>query len=199
MTNMVRPDDDAPDAHLEALVRAAANAIVQNIRAKGTADLRGAGALMADVVRLVVAEHVAGEQHRADIRRFFLEPQESYTVRDLSRVWRVSEETVRNIWADEIDRWLTSNALDTFCVTWADAVGASAMFQVFRAYDIECALGDEFQRVFPQSESTAAVLIRIPLSVIAALPSPDFSEAAFESDIAWRVETTLIGCVRGLS
>jgi hypothetical protein len=175
---MARTDDDASDAHIDALVRAAANAIVQNIRARGTSDLRGMGALMADVVRLVVAEREADEKHRTDIRRFFLEPQEFYTVRNLAQLWRVSEETIRNIWADEIDRWLDSNALDTFRIAWTDAVGASATFHVFRPYDIECAFGDEFQRVFPKSQRTVAILIRIPLSVVATYLQRTFQESA---------------------
>jgi len=107
------------------------------------------------------------------IRRFLLEPQETYSVEDLAALWRIPSEDIRDIYHDELAGWAEAHPAQPGClrVTRADAVGTGLMFNLLRPFDVERALGDDFNRVRPDSWRTVPVLIWLPRFIADALPS----------------------------
>ncbi|HEV7763434.1 MAG TPA: hypothetical protein VGQ76_00395 [Thermoanaerobaculia bacterium] len=103
------------------------------------------------------------ERERLDaIRCFFLQPFETYSIEELSKLWRVHEDDVRAVFHDEL-----SQATDR--VAWAVALEASVNFCMLRPLDVECALGADFTRVRPETWRTASVVIHVPAFVKEAL------------------------------
>lgn len=123
--------------------------------------------------------------HLLAIRRFFLQPQESYAVEDLAALWRVRPDDVCAIYHDELARTSSTGRIE-----WADAAGASIAFTMLRPVDIERALGSEFGRVRPDTWRTVPILVHLPKFVIEAVTN----EPALPADLALevRVEQVLI-------
>jgi hypothetical protein len=101
------------------------------------------------------------DEHLAAIRRFFLQPQERYSVDDLAALWRIHPDDVRDIYHDQRMRSDTE-AADLFRIAWADAVGTSVTFNILRPFDIERALGADFVHAQSEAWRTLPVLIHVP-------------------------------------
>lgn len=114
-------------------------------------------------------------EHLADIRLFFVAPRDSYSVRELSAIWRVPIGDVKDLFHDALMD--SARALDHEEVEpriqWADALGASTSFGLFRPSDVERALGEDFLRYRSDRWRTVPVLIHLPQFVVDA--------AAFEA------------------
>jgi hypothetical protein len=124
-----------------------------------------AQATVAELLAVAAREHVPGDALLHDIRRFYLEPQPRYSLLQLADLWRISEDDAHDLYADELRRWQDDNPMksaDDFRVSWADAVGATNAFRLFRDSDVECALGEEFARVRSAQMRTVPVLVRVP-------------------------------------
>jgi hypothetical protein len=107
-------------------------------------------------------------EHLAEIRQFFLQPEETYSIKELAALWRLSLDDVRDVFHDEITRWeftsgkegVETNAVPR--IPWAKAVATSAVFNLMRPFDIERALGDDFGRVRTERWRTVPILIHLP-------------------------------------
>jgi len=128
-------------------------------------------------------------EHLAAIRAFFLDPRDHYSLEELAALWRMQVDDVRNIYHDELLRqdepgvcvpdrshWNGPRALeaeptkaDFGQVAWIDAIGASVVLNLIRAFDIERALGADFSHVRPEAWRTVPFLIHIPQFIADAL------------------------------
>jgi hypothetical protein len=127
------------------------------------------------------------EQDRLDaIRRFFLQPPETYSIAELSALWRVQEDDVRAVFHDE----LAGTTPPHERVPWAIAIGASIKFSMLRPLDVERALGADFTRARPDSWRTIPVVVHLPRFVTEALAS----EPSLPSDLPLgvRIEQLLV-------
>lgn len=112
---------------------------------------------------------VATEDGRlAEIRKFYLHPRDSYTLEELAAVWRLTLDDVQLIFHDAL---ASSEVTEPshFRVPWADALGATTTFQIFRAVEIERALGADFDRVRSDRWRTVSLLIHVPRLVVPIL------------------------------
>lgn len=100
----------------------------------------------------------------AGLRRFYLEPQETYSIAELATLWCVPADDVRDVFNDELLMWAETNPgrADDLRIHWADAVRACETFGVVRAFDIESALGEQFGRARSASWHTLAVVLHLP-------------------------------------
>lgn len=110
------------------------------------------------------------DEHLAEIRRFFLQPCEAYSIRDLATLWRISFDDARDIYHDELAQWEGSKAKEAvpaegLRIQWASAVGTTVRFSLLRPFEIERALGNELASVRTERWRTVPVLIRVPLLV----------------------------------
>jgi len=107
----------------------------------------------------------------ADIRQFFLQPKDSYSIEELACLWGVALDDVRAVYHDEILRSseAASGGASSLRIPWTDAVGASFAFNVLRPYDVEIALGSDFAAVQPKRWRTVPVVLRLPAFVVDAL------------------------------
>jgi hypothetical protein len=109
--------------------------------------------------------------HLAAIRRFFLQPQELYSVEELAALWRIHPDDVRDIYHDQLLRQADSTPdwADSLQVAWADALGTSVTFNILRPLDIERALGPDFTRARPEAGRTVSFVIHIPRFIADAI------------------------------
>ena len=102
-----------------------------------------------------------------DIRRFYLLPQPAYSLDDLARLWRVPLDDVQAIYSDALhEAGLHGPDAAAFRVTFEDAVGASRVYHVYRAVDVEEALGEDFERVRPGRWRTVPLQIHLPRFIV---------------------------------
>ena len=125
--------------------------------------------LFENVVPDIVRDH---QEHLDDIRRFFLQPQETYSIAELATLWNISCDDVRDIYHDKI---LNECPDDPSCeaqlrIAWADAVGASRAFYLFRPFDIDVALGGDFECAQSEKWRTVPILVHLPRFIAEALP-----------------------------
>ena len=126
------------------------------------------------------------ERSRLDaIRSFFLQPQETYSVAELSILWRVHDDDVLSIFHDELMR---AGPHDR--IAWAVALGASVHFGLLRPLDVEHALDAEFPRVRPGSWRTVPVVVHLPAFVMAAIAREPCLPSDLPLDV--RIEQLLI-------
>ena len=140
------------------------------------------------------------EEYLADLRRFFLEPPESHSIRELAALWRITIEDARDIYHDEIARFeapegAADSADDVVRVDWANATLTAALFGLLRSFDIERALGLEFVKTRTAEPWRAIpILIRIPRFVADAIGSETSIPRTLS--VAHRVERLLIDIFR---
>jgi hypothetical protein len=117
--------------------------------------------------------HEDDDGYLAEIRRFLLEPQESYSVEELAGLWRIPRGDMENVYRDERLDWASAHPAEAerVRISWAEAVSTALAFHLVRPYDVERALGPDFNRVRPDSWRTIPVLIRLPAFITDALQS----------------------------
>lgn len=111
-------------------------------------------ALFDDLTAMLIESVLPGlidestDAHLADIRHFFLDPKEDYSITELAVLWRMAVDDVRDFLDAEIEKWenATKQPESSFRMSWADAVSASTKFNLLRAFDVEVALSDDFDR-----------------------------------------------------
>ena len=101
-------------------------------------------------------------RHRAEIRRFFLQPAESYSVEELALLWQVHPDDVRDIFHDELAH-LPSEVSPA--IAWSSAIEATVNFGMVRPVEIERALGNDFTRVRPEKWRTVRTVVHLPIFV----------------------------------
>ena len=112
----------------------------------------------------------ACQDHRdlfADIRRFYLFPEPAYSLTDLAILWRIPLDDVQAIYSDALHQ-AGQHGPDAaaFRVTFEDAVGAARVYHVYRAVDVEEALGEAFERVRSSRWRTVPVEIHLPRFIV---------------------------------
>lgn len=134
-----------------------------------------------------------------NIRRFYLFPDESYSLADLALVWRVPLDDVCAIFSDSLGGTRPDRANPAlFRVSRADALGAATTFHVFRPVDVERALGDDFLRVRSHRWRTVPLVIYLPsyiagaLSTITFTPRPQSLAARAERLVCETVEAECV-------
>jgi len=168
-------DDTVYDQLLELLVASGRLPpdIGETADARYDAIAEGALEKLLDLLRVlleVALPHALDDDrgHLIDIRRFFLEPRESYSVGQLAALWRSSADDVRDLYHDELGD-ADADDPESSRIAWADAVGTSIAFNLLRPYDVERALGADFNRVRPDSWRTIPLLIHLPRFMVDAL------------------------------
>ncbi|HJQ36234.1 MAG TPA: hypothetical protein VKB93_03755 [Thermoanaerobaculia bacterium] len=125
------------------------------------------------VILETVLPHVVADIHEyhAGIRRFFLEPHDTYTLDELAALWQISREDVDEILGHKLATWATDHPddPDALRITWADALRTSLSYNFFRPIDVERALGADFGRVRPESWRTVPLLIHVPRFMVETL------------------------------
>jgi hypothetical protein len=129
-------------------------------------------AFLEELLELALIQ-AAGEDdaHLAEIRQFFLDPREAYSLDDLAMLWRVSLDDAADICHDEIEQWEQSSGAGQkmpFQLPWAKAIGTTIRFALLRPFDIERALGDRFLEARSDRWRTVAVVVRLPRFVAEA-------------------------------
>jgi hypothetical protein len=121
-----------------------------------------------------------------EIRRFFLQPSEAYSIPELAALWQVHEEDVRAVFHDELAR---PTATDDR-IAWALVLRASVGLCMLRPLDVERALGADFTRVRPETWKTVSVVVHVPTFVTEALTT----EPALPADLPLnvRIEQLLV-------
>lgn len=110
------------------------------------------------------------EQHHERIRRFFLRPQETYSVEELGTLWGIRPDDVRDIYHDELMRAAASTEEGAGVrIAWADAIATSVTFNILRPFDVERALGAEFSQARPAAWRTVPVLVQVPIFIVEAI------------------------------
>jgi hypothetical protein len=126
--------------------------------------------------RRPVEVFTASDPARLDeIRRFYLDPQETYTVLELAGIWRIHPDDVRAIYHDDLLSWSEEHpeAPDALPIEWIDALGASFSFNIIRPVEVEQALSDDFERVRPASWRTVPFVVHLPRWLVTALENDD--------------------------
>ena len=169
ITGPLLADTALQDGFVQLLVAAGrlpqcANATIPD--AKVRAMRAQSAALLEELLELALLQ-AAGEndEHLAEIRRFLLDPQYSYSLGELATLWRLSHDDAADICHDEITQWEQASAPrepPPFRLPWARAVGATMRFALLRPFDVERALGDHFPEVRGERWRTVAVVIRLP-------------------------------------
>lgn len=111
--------------------------------------------------------------HLTAIRRFYVDPQPTYTLQELAALWQLPSDTVDDIYDDELDQHgvVGGDARASFCVTWSKAVATSNTFHLLRPRDVELALGSKLRDFRSDDWRTVPVQLRLPrfaLDLIAA-------------------------------
>lgn len=128
------------------------------------------GAMLDGVVDAALTEAVEDdEEHLDQIRRFFLEPRETYSADALAALWRVHRDDLFDIYHDRIVQ--TRSSLEELRVEWADVIRTSVAYYLLRPFDVERALGEDFGFARPERWKTVPILIRIPRFVARTLVS----------------------------
>lgn len=205
ITAAIRTDDSVPDRIAELLIasgRLPANADEARQpepRKLLAGTIARVEAIVQGLLEIALAEVIEeDDEHLAEIRRFFLQPQETYSMKELAALWRLSLDDVRDVYHDEISRWEESNGregvetYEAMPIRWAKAVGTTGIFGLLRPFDVERALGHDFSNVRTERWRTVPVVIRLP----------HFVANAFELDasiprrlaLAHRIERILVEC-----
>lgn len=112
----------------------------------------------------------------ADVRRFYLFPEESYALADLAKLWRVSLDDVCAIFSDALtsSRPHGSDA-GAFRVSWLDALRAATAFHIFRPVVVEQSLGKDFECARAARWRTVPLLVHLPRFIVDALAAMSFT------------------------
>lgn len=110
-------------------------------------------------------------EHLEAIRRFFLDPQDTYTLEELAVLWQIHPDDVRDIHYDQLVQYAEPDgeAVQSMRIAWADAICASVTFGILRPFDIERALGSDFTRARPEKWRTVPILIHLPRFIAEAI------------------------------
>jgi hypothetical protein len=127
----------------------------------------------------------------AEIRTFFDGGQAMYSLAELSALWRIPLSDVCEIFNDQLNAGCSSSAsAASFSVQWIDAVSTATIFNLFRAIEVERALGADLERIRSGAYRTTAVLVHLPQFIIetmqriATVPSSASLAALTEQFIA---------------
>ena len=138
-------------------------------------------ALLDDLTAMLIETALPGlidestDTHLADIRQFFLDPKKDYGLTDLAALWRVTFDDVQDFLGHEIQQWEnnTDQPESPFRMSWAEAVGMSTRFNLLRAFDVEVALAEDFDRVRSERWRTVPLLIRLPRFIVESIADPE--------------------------
>jgi hypothetical protein len=128
--------------------------------------------LLGGLLQPVLAQTLEDDgEHLAAIRRFFLEPQDTYSLEELAALWRIHPDDVRDIYYDQLVQCAEpgGRAVESMRIAWTDAVGTSVTFGILRPFDIERALGSDFTRARPEMWRTFPILIHLPRFIAEAI------------------------------
>lgn len=163
------------------------------------ATLDRVAALIRDVAEAVLPEVIHDPAERlSGIRRFFLEPEESYSIHELATLWQITRDDARDVLHDQVLAWSGSHPQDgpdALRIRWADAVGISVSCALLRPYDIEVALAEDFDLTRSDRWRTVPILIRAPRFVVEAISSD--SSLAGRRHLACLIEEFLLQLFQG--
>ena len=116
----------------------------------------------------------ADEVRSAEIRRWFAEPRETYTIEELAAMLRITMDDACDVYHDEIARLErlrgTVDDASAVRVGWTAALVTAAEYGLLRPFDIERALGADFVEARSgEGWRTVPVLIRVPRFVADAI------------------------------
>lgn len=131
--------------------------------------------------------HRLADDRIVAIRRFFLYPNQRYSLAELARIWGVSLEAVVAMFMDELSLANVDGADPlTFEVDAGVALNTANAHQVFRPIEVEEALGEEFVRARREHWRTIPLTVHLPLVFVdvlaefSFLPEPASLEARAE-------------------
>lgn len=104
------------------------------------------------------------ERFLQDIRRWFVQLKDTYTIEEIASVLRISVADALDIYDDD----LSDDSVTR--IGWADALVTAAEYGLLRPYDVERALGADFVEARSgEAWRTIPILIRIPRYVADAI------------------------------
>lgn len=164
ITEAIRTDESASVKVVELLI---ANGRISANSGEVAATIERFMAVVEGLLEIALTEAIEeDDEHLTAIRRFFLHPEETYSIKELAALWRVSLDDVRDIYHDEIAEWEISNEREgvekVLRIKWAKAVGTTGVFSLLRPFDIERALGPDFINVRTERWRTVPILIHLP-------------------------------------
>lgn len=147
--------------------------------------------------RIAIGMLLAGDVSRFDaIRRFFLDPSETYSTAELAALWQIPAAAVEALFEEEIATWKEQHsAAQPFRVRWADAVGMAIALTIYRPLEIELALGEDFSCARPEHWRVRPLLIALPQWTLDTIASESTLPATLS--IEARVEQLLLMILRG--
>ena len=142
---------------------------------------------MMTIDRRISARASALVRRRAEIRGFFLQPAESYSINELAQLWQVHPADVRDFFDDELGH-IPSEVSPR--IAWSIAVEATVNSSMIRPVEIERALGSDFTGVRPERWRTVPLVVHLPVFVRDAVAR----EACLPSNLApaIRIERLLV-------
>jgi hypothetical protein len=166
ITEAIRSDESVSDKVVELLIASGRRPANSD---EAAASIARFAAVVESLLEIALTEAIEeDDEHLAEIRRFFLQPQETYSMKELAALWRVSLDDVRDVYHDEIAQWEISNGREGVetnkvqRIKWAKAVGTTGVFSLLRPFDIERALGPDFINVRTERWRTVPILIHLP-------------------------------------
>lgn len=129
------------------------------------------------------------------IRRFFVEPQTTYSLQDLATLWQLPLDVVSNIYDDELERYgmVGGDGRASFRVPWPDAAATSVTFDLLRPRDVELALGSNFELYRSEGWRTLPVRIHLPRFAIDLIAAGAFRP---HDSVAVQVERFILQRIR---
>lgn len=180
------------------VIEPAAKAVL-GFLARGDLLCRELAPLAGGYVRAALAEAMRDRietAHDRSVRRFLLDPQDTYAIEELAALWRIPRDDARAIYHDEVEAWkeVHPDAANGLPVQWIDALAASAKFNLLRAVDVERALGAEFERARPQNWRTTPVIVSLPRWLVEAVQCDvqSVTLAPSNASMAMRIERVLL-------
>ena len=135
-------------------------------------DVDGFARLLRQLIADALDVAVQDRRRAAEIRAFFEGATASYTLLDLAVLWRIPLPDVCAIFSDHVaTARLRSGSPATFAVRWIDAVSAATVFNLFRAVEVERALGPDLGRLRSEAWRTRPVLVHLPQFIVDAIKS----------------------------
>ena len=141
-----------------------------------------------EIIEGILPDVLHDEQDLANIRRFLLQPQDTYSIDELALVWRITRDEVSAIYHDEL--LAHPGEPESLRIAWRNAVVTTVAFHLFRPFDIEVALGADFGRALSESWRTMPVLIRLPRAVVDAIENEP--RIADRNDLAAHIEQFIL-------
>lgn len=187
--------DVARRVSTDSAVRIRAQRILTASKSAASPQLGRLLAQIRDVIEAALLTLLSVDENRlAQIRCFHLGANASYSLAELADLWQMSLTDIETIFTDEIEAWEEAHAADStsteFRVPSTDAIVAAQRNFVWRAIQLEQALGAEFIDIRPALWETEPVVLYLPRFITTAVAAHGI--AATAADVPAYLERLIV-------